>query len=532
MTEVLDLSGEWIGIDDVLRTATARGGVRITVGGRRMARVEASRATLDKVLASGRVVYGVNTGVGGFVNRLIPDRDRSALQRNLLSGVATNVGPSLAPEVVRSVMLARLVSLAQGNSAIRPGNLDKYRAFIESGLIPRVPEWGSLGASGDLGPLAHIALVMTGRGSLLSGERDSDITAVLASAGLQPMDLDYKEGLSLVNGTSAMVGYGIILLGRFSRILRNYHRVSALSFEAMSVRAKPFDPLVHAVKPHPEQLAVSRDIFNILRDSNLVTHEDHLAVTLDRLRQGGATHDITPIEDAYSIRCTPQILGPVWHAINDAADVVERELNSSNDNPLALPGDEDVFHNGHFHGQYVAMAMDQLAAAAVTVANLSDRRTDRLLDAKKNGVLPPFLAADPGVTLGLMGVQFLITSITAEMRSMVMPLATQTLPSTGDFQDHVSLGFVGCRRLSAILDKLEYVIACEYLCGAVAVALRERHDDLSGSSRELVKPLTPHIAALDGLTDLSALIEFAAGVLRRGLTPAIRLECEPVGAFR
>jgi histidine ammonia-lyase len=295
-------------------------------------------------------VYGVNTGVGGFVDWLVPAAMARSLQENLINAVATNVGEYLDDECVRAIMLARIVSLARGNSGISVAHLDTLVAVLNAGIVPCVPEKGSLGTSGDLGPLAAIALVCVGqwkarfRGETMPGDQ------ALSKLGITPMRLGFKEGLALVNGTSGMVGLGALAVWRALRLVETYLTISALSVEGLAGLTKPFDPRVHSLKPHPGQQYVARYLWEALCDSRLAVREEARQAELAQQMGPVARAGSHPVEDAYSIRCTPQVLGPVLDSIRAVAAVVENELNSSNDNPLILPDEDEVFHNGHFHG--------------------------------------------------------------------------------------------------------------------------------------------------------------------------------------
>src|SRR6266496_3645186 len=332
----IELDGTNLSPRDLVRAAVDDS-VEVRISSSALTKVAASRMALEKILRSGRVVYGVNTGVGGFVDRLIPDDRAAEMQQNLVAGVATNVGQPVDRSIIRAMMIARLNSLARGNSAVKVDTLLAYVKLVNSAVVPLVPALGSLGASGDLGPLAHIAQVLQGKGRLLEPVSDvgtrTDVSEVLKDAGLEPVRLDYKEGLALINGTSGMVGYAAVVLDEARRMLEQYEVVTCLSFEALSVRIKPFDPVVHAMKSQSEQLAYAHRIYDTLRGSNVVTEEDELSLRLNAARLEGVRRE-APIEDAYSIRCAPQIMGAVMRAMTEAETVVERELNSSSDNPL------------------------------------------------------------------------------------------------------------------------------------------------------------------------------------------------------
>ncbi|MCO1575104.1 phenylalanine aminomutase (D-beta-phenylalanine forming) [Crossiella sp. SN42] len=487
--------GQRVRLDELARVATGRVAVGLSDPAR--ARVVASRDILDKFVADDRIIYSVNTSMGGFVDHLVPVAQARRLQENLLNAVATNVGDHLDDTTVRAIMLARIVSLARGNSAISPGNLDTLVAVLNAGIAPCVPEKGSLGTSGDLGPLAAIALVCIGQWKARLGGRVLPGARALAEAGIAPMELSYKDGLALINGTSGMVGLGAVVQQSALRLANRYQRISALSVEALAGITKPFDPRVHTVKPHHGQLAVARNLWRGLADSRMAVNEGDTERLLAKEMGDAAKAGSAPIEDAYSIRCTPQILGPVLDSLLAVGRTLEDELNSSNDNPIVVPEENEVFHNGNFHGQYVAMAMDHAVIALTTLTNLANRRVDRFLDKSNSNGLPPFLCSvDPGLRLGLMGGQFMTASLTAETRAMSMPMSIQSLSSTADFQDIVSFGFVAARRAREVLRNCAYVVAFELLCACQAADIRGA-DKLSSWTRPLYERVRAIVPFLD-----------------------------------
>ncbi|MGC5016683.1 phenylalanine aminomutase (D-beta-phenylalanine forming) [Streptosporangium sp. DT93] len=467
-------------------------------------RVTTSRRTLEKLVVDERVIYGVNTSMGGFVDWLVPVTMAQQLQENLINAVATNVGPVLDDTTVRAIMLSRIVSLARGNSAISLENLDKYIEILNAGVVPCVPEKGSLGTSGDLGPLAAIALVCIGQGKARFGGETLPGGEALRRAGVEPMTLSFKEGLAMINGTSGMVGLGGMVFERARRLLDAYMLVSALSVEGLRGMTKPFDPRVHLLKPHRGQRAVAARLWDALHDSRLAVNEGDTETVLAGEMGEETRHGSQPIEDAYSVRCTPQILGPVLDIFTSVGATLEDELNSSNDNPLILPDEVEVFHNGHFHGQYVAMAMDQLILSLATITNLANRRIDRFLDESNSNGLPAFLCReDPGLRLGLMGGQFMTASVTAETRTLTIPMSVQSLSTTGDFQDIVSFGFVAARRAREVLTNASLVVAFELLCACQAVDIRGS-EGLSTATRRLydrTRQIVPYLDRDITITD-------------------------------
>ena len=490
-------------------------------------RVAASRKLLDEFVASGRIIYGVTTSVGGFVNWLVPAARASTVQNNILRAVQSNVGPDLDDDYVRAAMLARINSLGRGNSALSTANFDKYVAMYNAGILPCIPEKGSLGTSGDLGPLACIALVGTGQwrakyeGEIMPGAE------ALQRAGIEPMELDYKEGLALINGTSCMAGMAACLTTDAKRLIKSYTLVSCLSLEVLKAKIMPFHPAAHRQKPHRGQVLVADAIYRTLADSDMIVQDHEVEQWLHKMARDEPRGLDEQIEDAYSIRATPQVLGPVLDTTLFVEQTVTTELNSSNDNPLIVVEEGEAIHNANFHGQYISNGMDQLAIVLVTLCNLSERRSNRLLHPSLNGDLPPFLCANnPGMSQGLMGGQFMATSLTAELRHTAAPISIQSLPSTGDFQDHVSFGLVAARRTRDTLADARRIVAYELICAAQAADIRGI-DGLSSSTRMLYGMVREHVPYLDHDEPLTDYIEAVAALFESGaLLDALPEECD------
>ncbi|BCK72913.1 histidine ammonia-lyase [Streptomyces libani subsp. rufus] len=504
-------SGKRVRLDQL--EAVADGCVPVDLAESVRERVRSSRTILEKFVVDERVIYGVNTSMGGFVDHLVPVTHARRLQENLINAVATNVGEYLDDTTVRAIMLSRIVSLARGNSAVTPANLDKLIAVLNAGIVPCVPEKGSLGTSGDLGPLAAIALVCAGQWKARLDGHTLPGSEALAKAGIEPMALSYKDGLALINGTSGMVGLGAMVHRAAQRLVDTYQVISALSVEGLAGMTKPFDPRVHGVKPHKGQRVIAQRLWEGLADSKLAINEQDTERTLAGEMGTSAKVGSLPIEDAYSIRCTPQVLGPVVDSLARIGDTLEDELNSSNDNPIVLPEEAEVFHNGNFHGQYVSMAMDHLSISLTTLTNLANRRVDRFLDKSNSNGLPAFLCReDPGLRLGLMGGQFMTASLTAETRALTIPMSVQSLTSTADFQDIVSFGFVAARRAREVLTNAAYVVAFELLCACQAVDIRGANK-LSSWTRPLYERTRRIVPFLDHDVTITDYVEALAAAL-------------------
>ena len=485
-------------------------------------RVTASRDLLNEFVASGRIIYGVTTSVGGFVNWLVPSSMAGEVQNNILRSVQSNVGEYLDDRYVRAAMLARINSLGRGVSAISLENFEKYVAMYNRGILPCIPEKGSLGTSGDLSPLACIALVGTGQwrakyeGEVMPGAE------AMKRADINVMELSYKEGLALINGTSLMAGMAACLTESAKQMIKAYMLGTCMSLEVQKAKIMPFHPAAHIQKPHPGQVKVADCIYTTLADSQMVVQDAEVEAWLRKLATNEPRGLNEQIEDAYSLRATPQVMGPVLDTISFIQRTLEIELNSASDNPLIVVAENDAVHNANFHGQYISNAMDQLATVLATMCNLSDRRNNRLLHPSLNGDLPPFLVDEnPGMRMGLMGGQFMATSLTAEIRQTCTPVSIQSLPSTGDFQDHVSFGLVATRRTRDILKNSSYILAYELICACHAADLRGV-DKLSSATRKMHSIVREKIPYLDYDIPLTDYLETAAEMYRSGaFNPAV-----------
>jgi len=465
-------------------------------------RVIASRALLEEFVASGRIIYGVTTSVGGFVNWLLPHSVAEIAQNNILAAVQTNVGDDLDGRYVRASMLARINSLGRGASAISIENFEKYVAMYNRGVIPCIPEKGSLGASGDLAPLACIALVGTGQwrakyeGEVMTGAE------ALKRAGIDPMKLSYKEGLALINGTSVMAGMGACLVTDAKNLIKAHTLATCMTLETLKAKIMPFHPAAHKQKPHPGQIRMADCVYQTLADSKMIVQDHEVEQWLRKMATDEPRGLDAQIEDAYSIRAAPQIMGPVYDTVDFIERTINIELNSSNDNPLIVVEEGDVVHNANFHGQYMANAMDQLAIVLVNMCNLSDRRNNRLLHPALNGDLPPYLCMEnPGMRMGLMGGQFMASSLVADIRQMCTPMSIQTLATTGDFQDHVSFGLNAARRTRDILKNCYAILGFELICACQAADIRGL-DQLSSATRKLHGMVREKVKIVEGERDI------------------------------
>ncbi len=432
-------------------------------------RVHESREKIEAHLAKGTTIYGVNTGFGQLSSIRIPDEDNELLQLNLLRSDATGVGEPFPKEVVRAMMILRANALARGFSGIRLETLELLLALINHHVTPVVPSQGSVGASGDLAPLSHLALVLVGEGKAeYQGEVLTGIEA-LQRAGLQPVRLKAKEGLALVNGTQAMGALGVVTLNEVERIGHAADMAASLTMEALRGIISAFDEDLLAVRPHPEIQTVGARMRRNLQGSQRVTTQGELRM-----------------QDAYSLRCIPQVHAASWQSFQHAENVVHIEVNATTDNPIVLERG-DVLSGGHFHGQPIAFAMDFLKFGVCEWANISERRTERMVNPHLNNGLPPFLAVNPGIECGLMIAQYTAASLVSENKVLAHPSCVDSIPTSGNQEDHVSMGTTSARQARQITHHAAKVIAIELICASQAIYLEKCEEALAPITRSFLQ---------------------------------------------
>nr|WP_171164057.1 histidine ammonia-lyase [Streptomyces sp. I05A-00742] len=441
--------------DDVI--AVARHDARVVVSPEALAAVAASRQIVEDLAAKPDPVYGVSTGFGALAVRHISPELRAQLQRNIVRSHAAGMGPRVEREVVRALMFLRLKTLASGRTGVRPLVIETMAALLNAGITPVVHEYGSLGCSGDLAPLSHCALTLMGEGE---AEGPDGVVApaaqLLAAHGIEPVELREKEGLALLNGTDGMLGMLVMACADLSRLITSADITAALSLEALLGSEKVLAPELHTIRPHPGQGTSADNMLRVLGGSGMTGHHQD---------------DAPRVQDAYSIRCAPQVAGAGRDTLAHARLVADRELAAAVDNPVVLP-DGRVESNGNFHGAPVAYVLDFLAIAAADLASIAERRTDRLLDKNRSHGLPPFLAADPGVDSGLMIAQYTQAALVSEMKRLAVPASVDSIPSSAMQEDHVSMGWSAARKLRTALGALTRVIAVELVAATRAVELR------------------------------------------------------------
>lgn len=444
-----------VSFDDVV--AVARRGAAVVLSDESLVAIDRARGVIEELAASPTPSYGVSTGFGALATRHIAPELRAQLQRSLVRSHAAGSGPEVEREVVRALMLLRLSTLATGRTGVRRQTAELLAGLLTHGITPVVHEYGSLGCSGDLAPLAHCALALMGEGPVRNADGDLvDAADALAAAGLEPVALQEKEGLALINGTDGMLGMLVLAIDDLTDLLRVADISAAMSVEGQLGTDRVFAPELQAIRPHPGQALSAANLTALLADSGVV-----------------ASHrgpDCNRVQDAYSLRCSPQVHGAARDTVAHAATVASRELASAIDNPVVL-GDR-VESNGNFHGAPVAYVLDFLAIVAADVASIAERRTDRFLDKNRSHGLPPFLADDPGVDSGLMIAQYTQAAIVSELKRLAAPASVDSIPSSALQEDHVSMGWSSARKLRRSVDGLTRVLAVELMTAARALDLR------------------------------------------------------------
>ena len=500
---MIELSGTGLSADDVV--AVAREGAQVRLAPQAREAMAASAAVVAGLADRAEPAYGVSTGFGSLANVTIPVDRREELQRALVRSHAAGMGPPVEREVVRALMLLRARTLAMGRSGTRPEVAETILALLNAGITPRVPEFGSLGASGDLAPLAHCALVLIGEGEVLEGP-------ALAAAGIEPLTLGPKEGLALINGTDGMLGMLVLAIHDLRRLLKLADITAAMSVEALLGTDRVFAEDLIALRPHDGQAASAANLRKVLAGSPIVASH----------RYGDDR-----VQDAYSLRCAPQVNGAARDTLAHAERVAAAELASAIDNPMVLP-DGRVESCGNFHGAPLAFALDFLAVAVAEVGGIAERRTDRLLDASRSHGLPPFLAAEAGVDSGLMLAQYTQAALVSENRRLAVPASIGSLPTSAMQEDHVSMGWSAARKLRIAVTNLARILAVELACAARGLDLRAplRPALGSGAALEAVRGriagpgadrhLAPELAAAEELVSSGAVlasVEAAVGAM-------------------
>ena len=476
--DVVILNGGSLSISQIVGIGV--GDNKVALDPKAMERCRESRAFLEEEVSKGRIIYGVNTSFGPMCGKIINDDEIETLQFNLIRSHAAGLGEPLKPYISIAVLAVRLNSLVKGYSGVRLILLERLRDMINLGIAPYIPECGSVGASGDLVHLAHMALAVIGEGRVYSHSKDGDwelkpATEALAEKGLEPLGLSFKDGIALMNGTSAMTAIAAFAIFGARKLLNLACVNAAFAIEIFGGIDDAFDEDLHLVKPHQGQIETAEIIRSLYKGSkNITRREDvHRIISSARVDNGPVYETEVNVQDVYSIRCTPQILAPVREAIENAARVIEIEANSSNDNPVVIPNKRKVIHGGNFHGQSVAFAMDSLCMAIAGLCTLSERRTNKMLDKNLNEGLPEqLIAGTPGLDMGFMGAQYLATSTTAENRQLANPVGTLSISCNASNQDVVSMGTVAARKAFKSVSNAKHVLTLEVLADMQALSFR------------------------------------------------------------
>jgi len=484
--------GERLSLEDVV--AVARGeAVELSPGA--VERIRRARSVVEARVASGDVVYGVTTGFGSLANVRIDPEQAASLQHRIVRSHATAVGRPLSREEARAMLLLRAHVLALGYSGVRPVLVERMIEMLNLDLVPVVPEQGSLGASGDLAPLASLALPLIGGGELLVDGSPLPAGEALAAAGLEPLALQAKEGLALVNGTQGMLAVGILACDRAARLAKTADVAAAMTVEAALGTDVAFDERLQALRPHAGPGASASNLRRLLEGSEIAAshrESDHL------------------VQDAYSLRCAPQVHGAAREAIGFARGILETEVGSVSDNPIVLAETGEILSGGNFHGQPVALVLDALATAIVSLASISERRLFRLLDPAMNNGLPAFLVEESGLNSGFMLVQYTAASLVSESKSIAHPASVDSIPSSADQEDHVSMGMTSARHARDVVANAEIVVAVETMVAAQALDLRAplRPAPGTAAARDLLRRTVPFLDADRELgPDITAAVE-------------------------
>ena len=476
----------------------ARKDSKIEISTDALAAIAKTRAQVEALAIGDTPVYGISTGFGALAQRHIPLQDRTKLQKSLIRSHAAGMGPVVDREVVRALMALRLKTMCSGRTGVRPVVAETYAAILNAGITPRVLEFGSLGCSGDLAPLSHCALVLMGEGRAFGPDGiEAPVAQLLKEAGIEPVELREKEGLALINGTDGMLGMLILALADADQLLDQADLVAAMSVEGQLGTDQVFRPELHEnLRPHPGQTVSAANMFAALKGSEIVASH----------REGDGV-----VQDAYSLRCAPQVAGAVRDTVEHARLVASREIRAIIDNPVVLENGE-VTSNGNFHGAPVAYVLDFLAIALADLGSISERRTDRFLDASRNRGLPPFLADDPGVDSGLMIAQYTQAALVSENKRLANPASVDSIPSSAMQEDHVSMGWHAGIKLRKALDNTRRVLAIELTAAARAIELRAPNKP-AAKTGALIQILRQTVPGMGPDRELSSELEAAYQLL-------------------
>lgn len=452
---MVELTGQSLTLEQVKRICYDY--EQVTISKESLQKVEQSRKAVEKIVTDKKTIYGINTGFGKFSDVIIADDDVNDLQLNLIRSHACGVGEPFPEVVSRAMVLLRLNALLKGFSGIRPVIAESLVTLLNMKIHPVIPQQGSLGASGDLAPLSHLALVLLGEGKVHYNGRIFVTQDVFLKEGIQPVVLQAKEGLALINGTQAMTAMGVVNWLEATQLALQSDMIAALTLEGLEGIIDAFHPAIHEARGYQQQMDVAKRIRDLLSGSQLIT------------RQGEKR-----VQDAYSLRCIPQVHGASWQALDYVKEKLEIEMNAATDNPLIFEDGNLVISGGNFHGQPIAIAMDFMKIAVAEFASISERRIERLVNPQLND-LPPFLSSQPGLQSGAMIMQYVAASLVSENKTLAHPASVDSIPSSANQEDHVSMGTIGSRHAYQIIQNVRRVLAIECICALQAVEYRGTH---------------------------------------------------------
>lgn len=474
-------------------------GKNVSASAASMQRVEESRKAVEQIVEENRIVYGITTGFGKFSDVFINPENVEELQLNLIHSHACGVGDPFPELVSRAMLVLRANALLKGFSGVRPIVIERLLEFVNKGIHPIVPSQGSLGASGDLAPLSHLVLPLLGEGEVFYKGKRTAAMEVLTKEGIFPITLTAKEGLALINGTQAMTSMGVLAYLEAEKLAYQSEAIAAITMEGLNGIIDAFDEDVHIARGYPEQIAVAKRIRELLHESKLTTKQGEIRV-----------------QDAYSLRCIPQVHGATWQTLNYVKEKLEIEMNAATDNPLIFDGGKKVISGGNFHGQPIAFAMDFLGIAIAELANISERRIERLVNPQLND-LPPFLSAEPGLQSGAMIMQYCAASLVSENKTLAHPASVDSIPSSANQEDHVSMGTIGSRHAYQIIINTRRVLAIEFICAIQAADIRGK-DKMAPATRGILEEGRKHIPYIDKDRIFSKDIEMADKWLKEEFT--------------
>ncbi|MBW1695360.1 MAG: histidine ammonia-lyase [Deltaproteobacteria bacterium] len=494
--KTIRLCEEGLTIEDLVAIAREGAGVRLSK--RAEKNITDCRRTIEKWVKEGKIIYGVTTGFGALSDVIICEKDTRRLQENILKSHAAGVGNPLDEETARAVMALRIKDFARGHSGVRLETVHLLVELLNRGICPVVPEKGSVGASGDLAPLAHMSLVLIGLGEAFYKNKRMSGKAALEKCGLKPIRLESAEGLALVNGTQVMTAMGALAVHDAVRLSKIADIAASMSLEVLMGSRTEFDPLIHRLRPHPGQAAAADNMARITRNSEIITSHK----------------DCSRIQDAYTLRCSPQVHGASKDGIAYSRKVIETEMNASTNNPLIFSQANEFLLGGNFHGQPVALALDFLCIAMAELSNISERRIERLVNPMLSG-LPAFLVRDGGLNSGFMIAQYTAASLVSENKVLSHPACVDSIPTSANKEDHVPMGSISARKCREVVKNTEHVFAIELLCAAQALDLFTNLKPGEGTyaAYRVIREAVSHMNA-DRI--LSRDIETVVGLIREG----------------